>query len=293
MFQGTITALATPFKGPNAELDIAGLDRLIEWQVASGVDGLVLFGTTGEAATLSDGEKCTILKRGLEVVAGRIPVLAGTGSNNTKHSIALTQEAKRLGADGVLVVSPYYNKPTQEGLFQHFRAVAVEGGLPAVVYNIPGRTSVEIHTETFRRLAAVPGISAVKQAVDSVVKLLEISDALGGKVTLLAGDDPLTHAVFSVGGKGVISATATALPELMLAITRPGLAGDMEACLKAQIAALDRINAMFMETNPAPAKAVLKLLGLIEEDTLRLPLVPVSETTLGKLKQLFGSTAGR
>ena len=291
MFQGTITALATPFKGANAELDIAGLDRLLEWQVASGIDGLVLFGTTGEAATLTDAEKFTILKRGLEVVAGRVPVLAGTGTNNTKHSIALTQEARRIGADGVLVVSPYYNKPTQEGLFQHFRAVSEEGGLPVVVYNIPGRTSVEIQTETFRRLAAVPGISAVKQAVDSVQKLLEIAEALEGRVTLLAGDDPLTHAVFSVGGKGVISATATALPELMLAITRPGLNGDLSACLKAQIAALERINAMFMETNPGPAKAVLKLLGLIDEDTVRLPLVQVSEATRKKLQLLFGSEA--
>lgn len=293
MFQGTITALVTPFKGASAELDLPGLERLIEWQVASGVDGLVLFGTTGEAATLSDAEKTAVLKRGLEVVAGRIPVLAGTGTNNTKHSISLTQEAKRLGADGVLVVSPYYNKPTQEGLFQHFRAVAQEGALPVVVYNIPGRTSVEIHTDTFRRLAEVPGIVAVKQAVDSVVKLLEVAEALDGRVSLLAGDDPLTHSVFAVGGKGVISATATALPELMLAITRPGLVGDMASCLKAQIAALEKINAMFLETNPAPAKAVLKLLGLIDEDTLRLPLVPVSDATRKKLQALFGSGSHR
>ncbi len=289
MFQGTITALVTPFKRSAADVDLDGLERLIEWQIASGVDGIVLCGTTGEAATLSDEEKVAIFKRGVQVVAKRIPLIAGTGTNDTKHSVELSQEAKRAGVDGVLAVTPYYNKPTQEGQFQHFRAIAEQGGLPVVVYNIPGRTAVETQPDTFRRLAAVPGIVAVKQAVDSVVKLLEIAAAVDGKMALLAGDDPLTHAVFSVGGKGVISATASVLPELMLAITRPGLKGDMAACLRAQQEALEQINAMFLETNPAPAKAVLKMMGLIEEESLRLPLVPVGDATRSRLTQLFGS----
>ena len=289
MFQGTITALVTPFKraGTDTVLDLAGLDRLIEWQIASGVDGLVLCGTTGESATLSDEEKLAIWKRGIDVVAGRIPVIAGTGTNNTQQSIRLTMEAKRLGADGVLAVTPYYNKPTQEGLYQHFRAVAEEGGLPVVLYNIPGRAVVEIHAETFRRLSHIAEIVAVKQAVDSVSKLLEVAAAVEDRMTLLAGDDPLTHAVFTVGGKGVISATASVVPEVMLAITAPGLSGDLQQCLRAQLAALETIAALFIESNPAPAKAVLKMRGMIDEETLRLPLVPVSDGTRRRLTELF------
>ncbi len=292
MFQGTLTAVITPFtskaSGAGAlSVDIPTYCDLLEWQLSLGIDGIVVCGTTGESVTLSAEEKKTLIAKTVEVVKGRVPVIAGTGSNSTAQTIEATKEAKGLGVDGALIVSPYYNKPTQEGLFQHFSAVAKEGGLPVVLYNIPGRTAVEVLPATFAKLARIPGIVAVKQAVDSVVKLLELVDATDGKIALLAGDDPLVHAVFSVGGKGVISASAAAIPSEILAITKAGLAGKLDEALVAQLKALPLINALFTETNPAPVKAVLKIIGRIQDDSVRLPLVQVREETRAMLTKLF------
>ncbi len=283
MFQGTLSAIVTPFLSTPAEhpaIDFKALDDLVEWQIASGVDGIVACGSTGEAATLSDEEKLAVIKRVTSVVKNRVPVIAGTGTNATRATIEFTKAVKEIpGIDGALVVAPYYNKPTQEGLFQHFREVAREGGLPVVVYNIPGRSVVEILPATFSRLKDVPGIVAVKHAVDSISRLLELASALEGRVTILAGDDPIIHSVLSVGGKGVISASATVIPRAIKKITALGLKGDLTGALKAQQAALPLINTLFIETNPVPAKAALKIMGKISSDAVRLPLVPVSDGT--------------
>ena len=289
-FQGSLSAIVTPFldePGPAPAVDFKALDDLVEWQIASGIDGIVACGSTGEAATLSDTEKLQVIKRVCEVAKGRVPIIAGTGTNATKHSIDFTKAVREFKVDGVLVVSPYYNKPSQEGLFQHFQAVAKEGGLPTVVYNIPGRSVVEIAPATFRRLAEVPNIAAVKHAVDSITRLIEVADALQGKVALLAGDDPMVHAVFSVGGTGVISACASVFPRMMKSISAPALQGDMKSALAAQVRALPFIQALFLETNPVPAKAVLKQLGIIPSDAVRLPLVRVSAETKTKLQTIF------
>lgn len=290
MFQGCISAIVTPFQSePNGfpEIDWKSLDNLVEWQIASGIDGIVACGSTGEAATLSDSEKYSVIKRVCEVVRGRVPVIAGTGTNSTKSSLEMTQGVKALKVDGALIVAPYYNKPTQEGLFQHFATLAQSGGLPVVVYNIPGRSVVEIAPSTFRRLVDIPGIVALKHAVDSITRLVEVSDSLQGKVSLLAGDDPMVHAIYSVGGKGVISACASVFPKMMKSITEAGQRGDLADCLKHQIRALPYIQGCFLETNPVPAKTVLKMQGIIASDAVRLPLVSVSEDTRKRLTNLF------
>jgi len=291
MFEGMYSAIVTPFQesqpGVNPEVDYESLERLIEWQLASGVSGLVVCGSTGEAMTLSDEEKIAVIKRSMEIVRGRVPVIAGTGTNCTHDTIAFTKRVKDLKVDGALVVAPYYNKPTQEGLFEHFRLAAAEGGLPVVVYNIPGRSVVEISIETFAKLKRVPGIVAVKHSVDSASRLVELADAVGDKLAILAGDDPITYAVMSVGGKGVISASGTVIPKEMAAITSAGLKGDLRGSFEAQKRAMPLIKALFMETNPIPAKAALKILGHIKSDSLRLPLVSASETTKAALKKIF------
>lgn len=282
MFEGTITALVTPFKeDASAELQVdwESFDDLIEWQIACGVSGLVINGTTGEFPTLSPEERAEAVRRAVTVVKKRVPVIAGTGTNNTALSVASTQMARELGADAALVVNPYYNKPDQEGLFEHFKAVAEKGGLPVIIYNIPGRTSVEVLPATFRRLAEVPNIVAVKQAVDSASRLMEVVEAVDGKLDLLTGECSLTHLMMSVGGRGVISASANVFPEALIAITEAGLRGDFKASCQAQVRALPGIRFIFSESNPVPAKTALQLMGKIKSDAVRLPLRAASEQT--------------
>ena len=286
VFSGVITALITPFKTLPTEwpsIDFETFDNLIEWQISCGVSGLVIFGTTGESATLDDSEKLELIQRAKDVIRGRVQLIAGTGSNNTKKSIELTKKVRELGIDGALAVAPYYNKPTQEGLFQHFSTIAREGELPLIVYNVPGRTGVEISVDTLSKLAKVENIVAVKQAVDSATTLMELSAAVSDKISILAGDDPLTYFVMSCGGHGVISASASVIPKEMVAITKEYERGNLQASCAAQQRVLPVIRTLFMETNPAPAKAALKHLGLIPSDTLRLPLVPVRDETRTKV----------
>lgn len=287
-------AIVTPFKdepGPAPAIDYKSLESLVEWLMSCRVSGLVVVGSTGEAATLSVDERLDVVRRTVEIVRKRIPIIAGTGTNSTKESIEITRRAKDLGVDGALVVAPYYNKPSQDGLFEHFSSVAREGALPVIVYNIPGRSVVEISTSTFRRLSRAEGVVAVKQAVDSAAKLVELAEAVEGRMTILAGDDPITFATLSVGGKGVISASGTVIPKEMLEITSPGLKGDMTEALHAQIRALPYIRALFLETNPVPAKAALKMMGKIESDRVRLPLVTASENTKLELSKLFAQAS--
>jgi len=291
-------AIVTPFldeKIASPAVDFESLESLIEWLIEADVSGLVVCGSTGESATMSVEERLSVIRRSLEIVRGRVPIIAGTGTNATQESLEITRRAKALGVDAALVVAPYYNKPSQEGLYEHFRVVSEQGGLPVIVYNIPGRSVVEIATSTFRRLSKLSGIVAVKQSVDSAAKLVELAEAVGDDMVILAGDDPITFAAMSVGGKGVISASGTVIPREMLAITSAGLRGDLAECLEAQKRALPYINALFLETNPVPAKAALKIMGKIAHDNVRLPLVPASENTRGELRKLFsdGKSARR
>ena len=290
MFEGTYTALITPFLDTPAghpDIDYETWEALIEWQLGAGVSGLVVYGTTGESPTLSVPEKLELLKRAIAVVKGRVPVIAGTGSNNTKASIELTKEAAAVGADAVLAVAPYYNKPTQEGLYLHFKALAEQGGLPVVVYNVPGRTCVKIEVDTLARLAVLPNIAAIKQAVDSAGELVDLGGRTSGELSLMAGDDPIIYSTMCAGGTGVISATASAFPEKIVAITEAALRGDWQASRTAQQEALPYISAIFTETNPIPAKAALALMSRLPHETLRLPLVPAADATRSRLKELL------
>lgn len=289
MFRGMMTALITPFRGHAVvpEIDYPSLEKLIEWQLECGVEGFVTLGTTGESATLTPEERIRVIEFTRDVVRKRVPLIAGTGTNDTAATIAMTKEVKKLGLDGALVVSPYYNKPTQEGLFQHFQAVAREGGMPVVVYNIPGRTSVEISVDVFRRLLDVPNIVAVKEASGSADKLLDLVSVVGDRMAVMSGEDSLTFFVMAAGGTGVISASANAIPREMVAISRACAGGNFLQGKQAQLRALPAIRALFAETNPAPAKAVLKMLGKIEDDALRLPLVPVRPETRALLERVI------
>lgn len=287
--EGTITALITPFRdepGLEPAVDFETITTLIEWQLQSGINGFVVCGTTGESVTLNSKEKLSIVKHVVDVVKKRVPVIVGTGSNCTKTTIEFTRAVKEVGVDAALVVSPYYNKPTQEGLFEHFQMVTKEGGLPVVVYNIPGRSAVDISIETFKKLSQLSGIIAVKEASGSADKLIDLSESVRARMTLLAGEDSLTYFVMTAGGKGVISAASNVIPKEMVAITDSALAGKYPQALEAQLKALPMIRALFKETNPAPAKAALKILKKIPNERLRLPLVSVREETrelLGKL----------
>ncbi|MCB0346307.1 MAG: 4-hydroxy-tetrahydrodipicolinate synthase [Bdellovibrionales bacterium] len=278
MFSGTITALITPFEAGSkgTKIDFDALSSLIEWQLDCGINGFVVCGTTGESATLTTDEKLALFKHVVKNVRGRVPVIAGTGSNNTAASVELTSSAKKCGVDGVLAVTPYYNKPTQAGLIQHFSAIA-DVGVPTILYNIPGRVVIDISNETFNVLADHKSIVAVKEASGSAAKLLELAQTVGGRLELLSGEDHMTYFVMAAGGTGVISASSNAIPTAMCSITNAMAEGDFNQGREAQLAALPAIKALFIETNPAPAKAVLAASKRIACEDLRLPLVPVSQ----------------
>ena len=289
MFEGMYTALVTPFikKGADIDIDWESYANLIDWQLESGVDGLVLYGTTGESPTLSTEEKVELTKRAIEIVKGRVPLVVGAGSNSTQSTISFVHEIEKLKIDGVLVVAPYYNKPSQEGLYQHFAAVAEASKTPLIVYNVPSRTSVDISIETFKRLAQVPNIAAVKQASDSIFNITELCLYTADKISILAGDDPSTAYLMMMGGKGVISASGSVIPKEMCEIVKASEAGDWSSAARTQKELAPKIKAIFAETNPTPAKAVLAMKKIIKSDVVRLPLVPVSESTRVMLKQVF------
>ena len=289
MFSGMISALVTPFYGEERgyEIDWKSFNNLLEWQLSSGVNGFVLYGTTGESPTLTYDEKIEITKRTIDIVKGRVPIIVGAGSNNTKSSIEFINAINKFKLDGALVVAPYYNKPTQEGLFQHFKAIASQGKLPVVLYNVPGRTSVEISIDTISRLSELQGIVSIKQATDSVQNITELCERVGDKISVLAGDDPLTAYSMMLGGKGVISASGSVIPEEMVNIVSAAQSKNYEKACELQKKYLEKIKAIFIETNPVPAKAILKLKGIIENDSPRLPLVRISDQSFSKIKNLF------
>ncbi len=284
MFEGVFTALVTPFR--DGELDEPALRHLVEHQIESGVDGVVPCGSTGESATLSHAEHCRVVEVVVEAVAGRVRVLAGTGSNNTREAIELTRHAREAGADGALLISPYYNKPTQEGIVAHFTAVARETGLPLVVYNIPGRTASNMLPETLARLAEVENVVGVKESCGDIDQIAHVVAACPSGFSVLSGDDAVTLPLLAVGGKGVISTTSNVAPADMVELVRLARAGDFEAARKVHFRLLPLFDALFCETNPIPVKAAVALQGRCG-DEIRLPLTPLTQGNRERLQMVL------
>lgn len=274
MFTGTYTALVTPFT--SGQVDTRAFEALIKGQIKAGVDGIVPVGTTGESPTLSYEEHIDVIALAVKAAARKVKVLAGTGANSTSEAIYLTQAAEKAGADGSLQVAPYYNKPTQEGLFQHFRAIARTTKLPIVLYSIPGRCGIEIAVETVRRLVdECPSIVGIKEAGGAPDRVSQIRLALGPGFTILSGDDSLTIPFMSVGAKGVISVASNVVPKEVANMVRAFAAGKADAALKLHTKFFPLFKDLFLETNPIPVKTALAMLGQMEEE-VRLPLVGMS-----------------
>jgi 4-hydroxy-tetrahydrodipicolinate synthase len=274
MFTGTYTAIVTPFHG--GQLDEAALEQLIKFQIKGGVDGIVPVGTTGESPTVNCEEHIRIIELAVKFSAGKIKVLAGTGANATSEAIALTQAAEKVGADGSLQVAPYYNKPTQEGLHQHFKAIARATKLPVVLYSIPGRCGIEIGIETVKRLAAdCKNIVGIKEAGGSCDRVSQLRAALGPKFEILSGDDSLTVPFMSVGANGVISVASNVIPREVSQMVTAFARGDARKALALHTKFYPLFKDLFIETNPTPVKAALAMMKLIEEE-YRLPLVPMN-----------------
>jgi len=284
MFRGSIVAIVTPFK--EGKVDEDAYRELIEFQINNGTSAILPCGTTGESATLSMAEHNRVIDIAVEAVHGRVPVIAGTGGNSTSEAIELTGHAKEAGADATLQVCPYYNKPTQEGLYQHFKAIAKAVPLPQILYNIPGRTAVNMLPETVARLAALSEIVAIKEASGSLGQMAEVIQLAGEKITLLSGDDNLTLPVLSIGGKGVVSVVANIVPKESAEMIETWEKGDVEGARERFYRLLPLCQAMFYETNPIPVKTSLALMGKITEE-LRLPLTPLSAANREKLKKVL------
>ncbi|MBK8277727.1 MAG: 4-hydroxy-tetrahydrodipicolinate synthase [Nitrospira sp.] len=282
MFTGSLVAIVTPFR--KGKVDERALADLIEWQIANGTNGIVPCGTTGESATLSHDEHNRVIELTVEVARRRVPVVAGTGSNSTDEAIALTKHAKQAGADGSLLITPYYNKPTQEGLYRHYRAVAEAVDLPLVLYNIPGRTGVNMLPTTIARLTALPTIVGVKEGSGSVQQASDIVQMCGDRLTVLAGDDALTLPMMAVGGKGVITVTANIVPAEMAGLVKAFAEGKIEDARRIHFKLSPLFAALFFETNPIPVKEALSMMGKIDPE-LRLPLCPMAQDTREKLIQ--------
>ena len=284
MFEGSFVAIVTPFK--NGEVDAAALRDLIEFHIANGTNGIVPCGTTGESATLSHAEHEEVIRLSVETCKGRIPVLAGTGSNATQEAIELTLRAQKIGADGALLITPYYNKPTQEGLFQHFSIVAKETDIPIILYNVPSRTSINMLPRTVARLSSVNNIVGIKEASGSLVQVSEIIDSCGPDFEVISGEDPLTWPILAIGGKGGISVTANLVPDKFAKLVDAARTGDVETAKALHYELLKLNDIMFIETNPIPVKAALALMGRIQNE-FRAPLCPPSEESLSQLNTVL------
>ena len=285
MFTGAMTALITPFQ--EGEVDFETLDELVEFQIENGIDALVPVGTTGESPTLTHDENKQVIERVVKVVNGRVPVIGGAGSNSTAEAIELTAYAKKVGADATLQVCPYYNKPTQEGFFQHFQAIAEEVDLPVVLYNIPGRCGAGMTPETIARLADVENIVAIKEATGSLDQASEI--AMRCDLTMLSGDDSLTLPLASVGAKGVVSVVANIVPADVKALTDLILEGDLVSARQwhRKLFALSK-NMLTLATNPIPIKAAVAMLDMAS-DELRLPMTPLEDNKKVVLRKALES----
>lgn len=285
IFQGTYTALVTPFRG--GEIDERAFRALVAEQMAAGVEGIVPCGSTGESATLSHDEHERVIKIAIEEARGRLKVIAGTGSNNTREACRLTRAAADAGADGALLISPYYNKPTQHGHVEHYKAVAAAApDLPLVLYNIPGRTGMNMAPETIARLAEVRNIVGVKEASGSIDQWLSIVRLCGPDFCLLAGDDGATIPIMSIGGHGVISVITNLIPARFKALVDAAAAGDYATARTIQYETLPLLQALFLEVNPIPVKAALAMMGKIENE-LRLPLTQLSPAPAARLLEVL------
>ncbi|SPD73577.1 4-hydroxy-tetrahydrodipicolinate synthase [uncultured Desulfobacterium sp.] len=282
MFKGSIVAIVTPFKG--GKFDEEAYRELIEFQIQNGTSAIVPCGTTGESATLGIEEHNRVISVAIDAVKKRVPVIAGTGGNSTSEAIELTMHAKKAGADASLQVTPYYNKPTQEGLYQHFKAIAKAVALPQVLYNVPGRTSVNMLPQTVARLAELPEVVAIKEASGDIGQMAEIIRLAGDKITLISGDDNLTLPILSIGGTGVISVVANVVPQDTSDMITAWERGDINKARAIYYKLLPLCQAMFYETNPIPVKTALALIGKIQPE-FRLPLVPMSEANHERLKK--------
>jgi 4-hydroxy-tetrahydrodipicolinate synthase len=282
MFKGSIVAIVTPFK--NGKIDEESYRELIEFQIENGTSAIVPCGTTGESATLGIEEHNRVIDICIDAVKKRVPVIAGTGGNSTSEAIELTEHAKKNGADASLQVTPYYNKPTQEGLYEHFKAIAKAVALPQVLYNVPGRTSVNMLPQTVARLAELPEIVAIKEASGSLGQMAEIIQLAGDKITLLSGDDYVTLPVLAIGGKGVVSVVANIVPGDTADMVNAYEAGQVDQARELFYRLFPLCQAMFYETNPIPVKTSLALMGKIDGE-MRLPLCPLAPANLEKLKK--------
>lgn len=288
MFKGSFVAIVTPFR--DGKFDEESMRGLVDFHLEHGTHGIVVCGTTGESPTLSHKEHDRVIQVVIEHVNGRIPVIAGSGSNSTEEAIQRTKFAKNVGANGALVVAPYYNKPSQEGLYQHFKSVAACSDIPVVLYNVPGRTVVSIAPETIARLAEIPNIVAVKEATGNLANGSEIINRCGDKIDVLSGDDFVNFPLMAVGGVGTISVTANVAPSDVAVMCQAYLEGDIDRSRRLHYKMWELNRMMFVETNPIPVKATLAIMGKIALE-YRLPLCPPSEANLQKLK-VFAKSYG-
>src|SRR5574341_1752472 len=273
MFSGSMVALVTPFK-----------DGLVDFHLQNGTHGIVPCGTTGESATLSHQEHDEVIKAVVKAVKKRVPVIAGTGANSTEEAVRLTKEAEKSGADGALMISPYYNRPTQEGIYQHYKKVAASVGIPLIVYNIPARTGSKIEPETLARLSEIKNVAGVKEATGSVDQAIDVLRLCGGRLAVNFGEDSLIYSLMALGGKGVISTCANVAPKQTAQLTEACLKGEWDKGREIQFQLIPLIRALFIETNPIPVKTALSLMGKCSGE-LRLPLTPMAEGNLKKLTE--------
>lgn len=284
MFNGSIVAMITPFDEHN-RVDEGGIRKLVEFHIKSGTDAIVPCGTTGESPTLTHDEHKKVIELTVKAVAGRVPVIAGTGSNSTAEALDLTSSARDMGVDGVLLVIPYYNKPTQQGLYVHFKTIAEQIDIPAIIYNVPSRAGVNLLPSTLAELAELKNIVAVKEASGNLEQMAEIMYLCGEKINLLSGDDKIILPVMSIGGKGVISVVANIIPDKVSLMIKTYQRGDYEEALEMfQKIVYPLSRTMFYETNPIPVKTAARLMGL-PAGNLRLPLVDMEENNFKRLKE--------
>ncbi len=282
-FRGSIVAMITPFT-EEGKIDRAGVERLINFHIENGTDAILLAGTTGESATLTHDEHKELIKMGVEIANGRIPIVAGTGSNSTAEALELTKCAKEAGADAALLITPYYNKPTQKGMYLHFKKIAEEVDIPIILYNVPSRTGINLLPDTVAKLSEIPNIVAVKEASGNLGQMVQIVRGVKPGFKLMSGDDQLLLPILSIGGTGVISVVANIIPRDMAQMIKEWEAGNVEKAREMYLKMYPLAQAMFYETNPIPVKTAAGLLGL-PTGPLRLPLAPMDDANLEKMKK--------
>jgi 4-hydroxy-tetrahydrodipicolinate synthase len=283
--KGSIVALITPFK--DGKVDEASLRNLIKWHLEAGTHGILVLGTTGEAVTLSKEERKRVMEIALEEAKGKVPLIVGTGANNTMAALEYTKMAEEMGFDAALIVAPYYNKPTQNGLYEHYSYIAKNTNIPIILYNVPGRTSVNILPDTTAKLAQIDNIVAIKEACGDIKQVTELLMKCPEDFVILSGDDFTAYATVMLGGKGVISVAANVMPKEMAELMEKALNGEVAEAKELNLKLYPLYKAMFIETNPVPAKFALWLMGKIETPEVRLPLAPLTENSLEQLKKVL------